>query len=92
VPYTRGEEVSRPCDDILFEIAQLAAQGVREVNLLGQNVNAWRGENYDGTTGSFADLLRLARHRRHRPHSLHHQPPDRIYRRYHRRLSRYAGW
>ena len=58
VPYTRGEEVSRPCDDILFEIAQLAAQGVREVNLLGQNVNARRGENYDGTTGSFADLLR----------------------------------
>ena len=59
VPYTRGEEVSRACDDILFEIAQLAAQGVREVNLLGQNVNAWRGENYDGTTGRFADLLRL---------------------------------
>ena len=55
----RSEEVSRPSDDILFEIAQLAAQGVREVNLLGQNVNAWRGENYDGTTGSFADLLRL---------------------------------
>lgn len=52
VPYTRGEEVSRPADDILFEIAQLAAQGVREVNLLGQNVNAWRGENYDGTIGS----------------------------------------
>ncbi len=52
VPYTRGEEVSRPSDDILFEIAQLAAQGVREVNLLGQNVNAWRGENYDGTTGT----------------------------------------
>ena len=59
VPYTRGEEVSRPSDDILFEIAQLAAQGVREVNLLGQNVNAWRGENYDGSTGSFAELLRL---------------------------------
>lgn len=59
IPYTRGEEVSRPCDDILYEVAQLAAQGVREVNLLGQNVNAWRGENYDGTTGSFAELLRL---------------------------------
>ena len=59
VPYTRGEEVSRPSDDILFEIAQLAAQGVREVNLLGQNVNAWRGEDYDGSISSFADLLRL---------------------------------
>ncbi len=59
VPYTRGEEVSRPCDDILFEIAQLAAQGVREVNLLGQNVNAYRGESFDGEICSFADLLRL---------------------------------
>ncbi len=59
VPYTRGEEVSRPCDDILFEIAQLAAQGVREVNLLGQNVNAYRGEHYDGATCTFAELIRL---------------------------------
>ncbi len=59
VPYTRGEEVSRPCDDILFEIAQLAAQGVREVNLLGQNVNAYRGEHYDGAICTFAELLRL---------------------------------
>lgn len=59
VPYTRGEEVSRPCDDILFEIAQLAEQGVREVNLLGQNVNAYRGEDYNGDICSFANLLRL---------------------------------
>lgn len=59
VPYTRGEEVSRPADDIIFEIAQLADQGVREVNLLGQNVNAYRGENYDGSTCRFAELLHL---------------------------------
>lgn len=59
VPYTRGEEVSRPSDDILFEIAQLAAQGVREVNLLGQNVNAYRDATYDGDICSFAELLRL---------------------------------
>ena len=51
VPYTRGEEVSRPFDDVLAEVAGLAAQGVREVNLLGQNVNAYRGDmvgNEDG--------------------------------------------
>jgi tRNA-2-methylthio-N6-dimethylallyladenosine synthase len=59
VPYTRGEEVSRPLDDVLYEIAQLAEQGVREVNLLGQNVNAYRGSMYDGTICSFAELLRL---------------------------------
>ena len=59
VPYTRGEEVSRPLDDVLFEVAQLAEQGVREVNLLGQNVNAYRGETHDGEICSFAELLRL---------------------------------
>ncbi|MGX9419013.1 tRNA (N6-isopentenyl adenosine(37)-C2)-methylthiotransferase MiaB [Vibrio sp. RC27] len=59
VPYTRGEEVSRPMDDVLFEVAQLAEQGVREVNLLGQNVNAYRGLTHDGDICSFAELLRL---------------------------------
>lgn len=59
VPYTRGEEVSRPVDDVIYEIAQLAEQGVREVNLLGQNVNAYRGENFDGSICRFAELLHL---------------------------------
>lgn len=59
VPYTRGEEVSRPVDDVLFEIAQLAEQGVREVNLLGQNVNAFRGPHYDGAMCTFAELLEM---------------------------------
>jgi tRNA-2-methylthio-N6-dimethylallyladenosine synthase len=56
VPYTRGEEVSRPFDDVIAEVAALAAQGVREVNLLGQNVNAYRGPLPDG---DFADLALL---------------------------------
>ncbi|MBK6278176.1 MAG: tRNA (N6-isopentenyl adenosine(37)-C2)-methylthiotransferase MiaB [Gammaproteobacteria bacterium] len=59
VPYTRGEEVSRPLDDVLAEIAHLAALGVREVNLLGQNVNAYRGRNHLGEITDFAELLHL---------------------------------
>ena len=59
VPYTRGEEVSRPLDDILAEVAGLAEQGVREITLLGQNVNAWRGAitREGGELGDFAFLL-----------------------------------
>ena len=58
VPYTRGEEVSRPFDDVLAEVAQLAAQGVREVNLLGQNVNAYRGPMFEGGVADLALLVR----------------------------------
>jgi len=57
VPYTRGEEISRPFDDVLAEVAQLAAQGVREVNLLGQNVNAYRGNTHDGEIADLALLI-----------------------------------
>ncbi len=57
VPYTRGEEVSRPFEDVIGEVAALAARGVREVTLLGQNVNAWRGD-IGGTPADIAELLR----------------------------------
>ena len=57
VPYTRGEEVSRPFDDVLAEIAGLADRGVKEVTLLGQNVNAYRGALHSGAVADFADLL-----------------------------------
>jgi tRNA-2-methylthio-N6-dimethylallyladenosine synthase len=56
VPYTRGEEISRPFDDVLTEVADLALQGVREITFLGQNVNAYRGRM---ETGEVADLARL---------------------------------
>ena len=56
VPYTRGPELTRPFDDVIAEIAGLAAQGVKEVTLLGQNVNAWRGE-IDAAPQDFAELL-----------------------------------
>ena len=57
VPFTRGTEVSRPFDDVITEVAQLAAQGVREVTLLGQNVNAYRGEMHDGAIADLALLI-----------------------------------
>jgi tRNA-2-methylthio-N6-dimethylallyladenosine synthase len=59
VPYTRGEEVSRPFDAVLAEVGALAKQGVREINLLGQNVNAYRGPTSDG---EIADLALLIEH------------------------------
>lgn len=58
VPYTRGEEVSRPFDDVMAEVRALAAQGVREITLLGQNVNAYYGKMSDGTTADLALLIR----------------------------------
>ena len=57
VPYTRGEEVSRPLADVLHEVSHLAENGVREVNLLGQNVNGYRGTRKDGQIADFAELL-----------------------------------
>lgn len=57
VPYTRGEEISRPFDDVIAEVATLAEQGVREVNLLGQNVNGYRGEMHDGDIADLALLI-----------------------------------
>ena len=60
VPYTRGEEVSRPLDDVVAEVAGLAAGGVREVTFLGQNVNAYRGASQDGAVADLALLVRCA--------------------------------
>ena len=59
VPYTRGEEVSRPFDDIIAEVVNLASQGVREINLLGQNVNAYRGLMHDGSRCDLGHLIRF---------------------------------
>ena len=57
VPYTRGEEISRPFDDVIVECAQLAEKGVREINLLGQNVNAYRGPMHGGELSDLATLI-----------------------------------
>ena len=57
VPYTRGEEISRPFDDVIAECATLADKGVKEINLLGQNVNAYRGPMHDGTSADLALLI-----------------------------------
>ncbi len=57
VPYTRGEEFSRPFDDVIAEVVQLAGQGVRDINLLGQNVNAYRGPMNDGTEADLATVI-----------------------------------
>ncbi|TBU90078.1 tRNA (N6-isopentenyl adenosine(37)-C2)-methylthiotransferase MiaB [Stutzerimonas kirkiae] len=59
VPYTRGEEVSRPFDDVLAEVIHLAENGVREVTLLGQNVNGYRGATHDGGIADLAELIRV---------------------------------
>ncbi|MGH8313561.1 MAG: tRNA (N6-isopentenyl adenosine(37)-C2)-methylthiotransferase MiaB [Steroidobacterales bacterium] len=60
VPYTRGEEMSRPFEQVMAEVEALARQGVREVTLLGQNVNAYDGERADGSTADLADLIRAS--------------------------------
>ena len=57
VPYTRGEEISRPLDGVITEVVSLARQGVREINLLGQNVNAYRGPMFDGQSADLATLI-----------------------------------
>ncbi|MHC6223843.1 tRNA (N6-isopentenyl adenosine(37)-C2)-methylthiotransferase MiaB [Pseudomonas sp. X10] len=59
VPYTRGEEVSRPFDDVLGEVIHLAENGVREITLLGQNVNGYRGQTHDGRLADLAELIRV---------------------------------
>ncbi|QJD58920.1 tRNA (N6-isopentenyl adenosine(37)-C2)-methylthiotransferase MiaB [Pseudomonas sp. gcc21] len=59
VPYTRGEEVSRPFDDVLAEAIHLAENGVREITLLGQNVNGYRGATHDGRVADLAELIRV---------------------------------
>ena len=92
VPYTRGAEVSRPVAKIVAEAERLADAGVREITLIGQNVNAYHGEGADGGTASLARLALSARRRAgHRAAALHHQPSARHGRPPDRRAPRPAG-
>ena len=92
VPYTRGAEVSRPVAKIVAEAERLADAGVREITLLGQNVNAYHGEGADGRACDARPAAAPARRNsRHRAAALHHQPSARHGRRSDRRASRSAG-
>ncbi len=79
VPYTRGEEISRPFEQVLAEVGQLAQQGVREITLLGQNVNAYAGpmRGRHARRSLHADSFRRG-HRRYRAHPLYDLTPARI--------------
>ena len=77
VPYTRGAEVSRPVAKILDEVANLAEAGVREVTLIGQNVNAYHGEGPGRRLDARAAVASRRRNSRHRAAALHHQPSAR---------------
>ena len=92
VPYTRGAEVSRPVAKIVDDVKRLADNGVREITLIGQNVNAYHGEGPDGRPWPLGALLRhLARNSRHRPAALFDQPSPRRRRHADRGASRSRG-
>ena len=91
VPYTRGAEISRPVQKIVDEVARLVDAGVREITLIGQNVNAYHGEGPDRRTWSLARLSGTPRRCRDRAAALYHQPSARHERRSNRRASRFAG-
>ena len=91
VPYTRGAEVSRPVTKIVAEVERLADAGVREVTLIGQNVNAYHGEGPDGAVDARPTAPSRRRNAGHRAPALHHQPSARHGRQPDRRASRLAG-